>query len=71
MTPRLRGTWAATRSVPRTIETSSRSISCHDSATDELYTVVFTPKEVRVSSYSADAILARIETWADGKTALA
>jgi len=52
-------------------ETYSRSISCHDSATDELYTVVFTPEEVRVSSYSADAILARIETWADGKTALA
>jgi hypothetical protein len=37
----------------------------------ELYTVTFTPEEVRVTSYSADAILTRIETWADVKTALA
>ena len=52
-------------------ETYSRTVSCHDDATDEMYTVVFTPGEVRVTSYSSDTILARIETWADGKTDLA
>jgi hypothetical protein len=51
-------------------ETYSQSVKCHD-ANMELYTVTFTPEEVRVTSYSADAILTRIETWADAKTALA
>jgi hypothetical protein len=43
---------------------------CHH-ANREIYTVTFTRDQVRVSSYSDDAILTAIETWADTKTELA
>jgi hypothetical protein len=47
----------------------SASLRCHD-ANGETYTVTFGRDSVRVSSYSYDAILAAIETWADTKTEL-
>jgi hypothetical protein len=52
-------------------ETYSQTIRCKDTATLELYTVTFTPSEVRVTSYSDDSILTRIETWADLQASLA
>jgi hypothetical protein len=36
-----------------------------------VYYVAFSRTQVTVSSYSDDAILARIETWADTKPVLA
>jgi hypothetical protein len=48
----------------------SISLNCHD-ANGEDYTVTFTRKTVTVSSYEDNAIVARIETWADTKPALA
>ncbi len=45
-------------------------LRCHDPS-GELYYVTFTRDQVRVSSYSADAILAVIEAWADTVPALA
>ena len=41
----------------------------HD-PTGELYYLTFTRKDLRISSYEADAILAKVETWADGVAAL-
>ena len=48
----------------------SATLKCHD-ANGETYTVTFSRDEVRVASYSDDAILTAIETWADTKTELA
>jgi len=52
------------------LDTYSATLRCHD-ANGETYTVTFSRDAVRVSSYSDDAILTRIETWADTKTELA
>ncbi len=46
------------------------TLKCH-SATGEIYYVSFSREQVRVTSYSDDAILATIETWADTKPELA
>jgi hypothetical protein len=51
-------------------DTFSAVIKCHD-ANGELYTVTIGRETVSVSSYSADAILTAVETWADGVPALA
>jgi hypothetical protein len=48
----------------------SATLKCHH-ANGEIYTVTFTRDQVRVSSYSDDAILTAIETWADTKPELA
>jgi hypothetical protein len=52
------------------LDTYSATIRCHD-ANGELYTVTVTREMISVASYSDDAILAKVETWADGVTALA
>jgi hypothetical protein len=44
-------------------------LRCH-AANGEVYSVAFTRTSVRVSSYEDDALLATIEAWADGVTAL-
>ena len=51
-------------------DTFSATLKCHD-ASGEIYYVAFSRDQVRVSSYSDDAILTAIETWADTKTELA
>lgn len=51
-------------------ESYSTTLRCHDPS-GETYTVTFTRTEVRVSSYSDDAILAVVEAWADTVPALA
>ena len=51
-------------------DTFSAVIKCHD-ANGELYTVTIGREVVSVSSYSADAILAAVEDWADAVPALA
>ena len=51
-------------------ETYSCSLKCHD-PNGEVYTVTLSRDQVRVSSYSDDAILTKVETWADGVPALA
>lgn len=48
----------------------SATLRCHD-PNGELYQVNFSRQQVTVSSYEDDAIRTRIETWADGVTALA
>ncbi|MFA7302879.1 MAG: hypothetical protein WC015_00085, partial [Methanoregula sp.] len=48
----------------------SATLKCHD-ANGELYFVNFARDQLSVSSYSDDAILAKVETWADTVTALA
>ena len=48
----------------------SATVRCHD-PNGEVYTVTVGREAVSVSSYSADAILAAVETWADGVDALA
>ena len=48
----------------------SATLRCHD-ANGELYYVNFARDRISVTSYSDDAILAKVETWADGVTALA
>ena len=48
----------------------SATLKCHD-ANGEIYYVSFGREQVRVSSYSDDAILATIESWADTVPALA
>ena len=47
----------------------SATVKCHD-PNGELYNVVFSRDRVTVQSYSDDAILAKVETWADTVTAL-
>ena len=39
-------------------------LKCHD-AGGEIYYVTFTRSKVRVSSYEDDAVMAKVETWAD------
>lgn len=46
------------------------TLKCHD-ANGELYNVTFSRGKVAVQSYSDDAVLAKVETWADGVPALA
>ncbi|HJK78186.1 MAG TPA: hypothetical protein O0Y06_04510 [Methanocorpusculum sp.] len=41
----------------------------HD-PTGELYYLSFTRKDLKISSYESDTILAKVETWADSVTAL-
>ena len=48
----------------------SASLRCH-APNGELYLVNFSRQQVTISSYEDDAIRTRIETWADGVTALA
>ena len=48
----------------------SASVKCHD-ANGEDYTVTITRKTVSISSYEDVAIVARVDTWADSKPALA
>jgi hypothetical protein len=48
----------------------SATVRCHD-PNGEVYTVAIGRESVTVSSYSADSILAAVETWADGLPALA
>ena len=45
-------------------ETYSATIKCHD-PNGEIYLVTFTRDRVTVTSYEDDAILAKVETWAD------
>ena len=42
----------------------SATVRCHD-ANGELYNVTFSRDRVTVQSYSDNAILAKVETWAD------
>ena len=51
-------------------DTFQATVRCHD-ANGELYTVTIGRETVTVSSYSADAILAAVEAWADAVPALA
>jgi coenzyme F420-reducing hydrogenase alpha subunit len=51
-------------------ETYTRTLKCHFSNGEIVY-VTFSREQVRVSSYSDDAILTTIDTWADTKTELA
>ena len=44
-------------------------LKIHD-PTGENYFLNFTRKELRISSYEADAILTKVDTWADGVAAL-
>ena len=48
----------------------SATLKCHD-PNGELYMVNFSRTQVTISSYEDDSIRTRIETWADGVTALA
>ena len=48
----------------------SASLRCHD-PNGEMYVVNFSRQQVSISSYEDDSIRTRIETWADGVTALA
>jgi hypothetical protein len=48
----------------------SATLKCHD-PNGELYNVVFSRDNVRLNSYSDDAIRTKVETWADGVPALA
>ncbi|MDK2974608.1 MAG: hypothetical protein PWP08_979 [Methanofollis sp.] len=47
----------------------SCQLRCRD-ATGETYDVAFSRESVRVTSYEDDAVLAVVETWADGVAAL-
>ena len=51
-------------------DTYSATLRCHD-PNGELYFVTFARDKVTISSFTDDAIQTRIETWADGVTALA
>jgi len=48
----------------------SVSLNCHD-ANGEDYTVTFARKAITISSYEDNAIVARVNTWANTKPALA
>ena len=50
-------------------ETYTRTLKCHD-ANGEIYYVSFSRDQVRITSYSDDAIRTAIDTWADTKTEL-
>ncbi|MFA7304313.1 MAG: hypothetical protein WC015_07385, partial [Methanoregula sp.] len=51
-------------------DTFSATIRCHD-ANSEIYSVTISREMITVASYTDDAILAKVETWADGVPALA
>jgi hypothetical protein len=51
-------------------DTYSVSLKCHD-PNGELYFVNISRNQVTLTSYSDDSIRTRVETWADGVTALA
>lgn len=51
-------------------ESYSCSLKCHD-GNGEVYYVTFSRDQVRITSYSDDAIRTKVETWADGVPALA
>ncbi|MGD0079821.1 MAG: hypothetical protein ABSB80_04125 [Methanoregula sp.] len=51
-------------------DTFSATLKCHD-PNGEMYFVNFSRSRVVISSYEDDSIRNRIETWADGVTALA
>ena len=51
-------------------DTYSASLKCHD-PNGELYFVNISRNQVTLTSYSDDSIRTRVETWADGVTALA
>jgi len=51
-------------------ESYSCTLKCHD-ANGEVYYVTLARDQVRISSYSDDAIRTRVETWADTVPALA
>ena len=51
-------------------ETYSATLKCHD-PNGEIYYVSFTRDSVRISSYSDDAIVTAVESWADTVPALA
>ena len=51
-------------------ENYSCTLKCHD-ANGEVYYVTIARDQVRISSYSDDAIRTRVETWADTVPALA
>jgi len=48
----------------------SATLKCHD-PNGEIYMVTFTLDQISISSYPDDAILGKVETWADTVTALA
>ncbi|MDO9323330.1 MAG: hypothetical protein Q7T80_00050 [Methanoregula sp.] len=51
-------------------DTYSVTLKCHDPS-GEMYFVTISRQQVAIFSYEADSIRTRIETWADGVTALA
>jgi hypothetical protein len=51
-------------------DTYSTTLRCHD-ANGEIYYVNFARDRLSVTSYSDDAILAKVETWADSVPTLA
>lgn len=51
-------------------DTYSASLKCHD-PNGEFYFVNISRNQVTLTSYSDDSIRTRVETWADGVTALA
>jgi len=51
-------------------ENHSCTLKCHD-ANGEVYYVTFARDQVRISSYSDEAIRTSVETWADTVPALA
>ena len=52
------------------VDSYSATLRCHD-ANGEIYYVNFARDRISVTSYSADSILAKVETWADSVPALA
>jgi hypothetical protein len=51
-------------------DTYSASLKCHD-PNGEFYFLNFSRNQVTLTSYADDSIQTRVETWADGVTALA
>ncbi|HNX17402.1 MAG TPA: hypothetical protein PKM50_03625 [Methanoregula sp.] len=51
-------------------ETYSATLKCHDE-NGEIYNVTLSRDKVTISSYEDDAILVKVETWADSVAALA
>ena len=52
------------------LDSYSATLRCHD-ANGELYYVNFSRDRISVTSYSADSILTKVETWADTIAGLA
>ncbi len=61
---------AGTPAHDLTDDSFSATLRCHD-PNGELYNVTFSRDRVTVQSYSDDAVLAKVETWADTVPALA